>query len=341
MYTTGSTGPAKPALYTHAQLCNIFRYAHRTWRFDASRVPIDMPVFPAFFSIGLAAGGTIVIPPIDYVRQGPAKVDARALLEVINDCKVQTLFASPVILEKLAAEGTPAPSLQTVIGGGAPLYANVIGPLREMLGKGGEVNADYGSTEALPATEMPGSEALAETYAATARGEGLCVGTPFDGVTLKIIDITEGAVSKLRELPRGEIGEIVVRGPHVSTSYANDPASTAQNKITQADGVWHRLGDAGYLDAEGRLWVCGRVRHLHRGRAQRSRSRRAARRAARARGCTPDDEPDPSPAVPPPPACRSSPQLEDRAPCPRAVGGQPHRRNEAPCIALFHSFSQS
>jgi acyl-CoA synthetase (AMP-forming)/AMP-acid ligase II len=261
MYTTGSTGPAKPALYTHAQLCNIFRYAHRTWRFDDSRVPIDMPVFPAFFSIGLAAGGTIVIPPIDYVRQGPAKVDARALLEVINDCKVQTLFASPVILEKLAAEGTPAPSLQTVIGGGAPLYANVIGPLREMLGAGGEVNADYGSTEALPATEMPGAEALAETYAATARGEGLCVGTPFDGVTLKIIDITEGAVSRLRELPRGEIGEIVVRGPHVSTSYANDPASTAQNKITQADGVWHRLGDAGYLDAEGRLWVCGRVGH--------------------------------------------------------------------------------
>jgi acyl-CoA synthetase (AMP-forming)/AMP-acid ligase II len=261
MYTTGSTGPAKPALYTHAQLCNIFRLAHRTWRFDPSRVPIDMPVFPAFFSIGLSAGGTIVIPPIDYVRQRPAKVDARALLDVIRDCHVQTLFASPVILEKLAAEGTPAPSLHTVIGGGAPLYAHVIGPLRKMIGKDGDVHADYGSTEALPATEMPSEEALTETFAATARGAGLCVGRPFDGVSLKIIEIVDGAVTKMRELPRGAIGEIVVRGPHVSTEYAGDPASTAQNKISDADGIWHRLGDAGYLDAHDRLWVCGRLGH--------------------------------------------------------------------------------
>ncbi|MEO8553918.1 MAG: AMP-binding protein, partial [Kofleriaceae bacterium] len=98
MYTTGSTGPAKPALYEHRNLCNVFRLVHQTWRFEPDRVPVDMPVFPAFFSVGLSAGGTIVIPPIDYVRQRPATTDPRALLEVIHDCKVETLFASPVIL---------------------------------------------------------------------------------------------------------------------------------------------------------------------------------------------------------------------------------------------------
>jgi acyl-CoA synthetase (AMP-forming)/AMP-acid ligase II len=223
-----------------------------------------MPVFPAFFTVGLSAGGTVVVPPIDYVRQDPARVDARALLEVIRDCGVETVFASPVILENLGRLGERAPSLHTVIGGGAPLYAHVIEPLRAMLGAGGEVHADYGATEALPATEMSGHEALAETFARTARGAGLCVGRPFPGVALKIVAITDGAIATLadaRALPTNEIGEILVRGPHVSREYAGDPDATAANKIADGDRIWHRLGDAGYLDDSGRLWVCGRVGH--------------------------------------------------------------------------------
>jgi acyl-CoA synthetase (AMP-forming)/AMP-acid ligase II len=267
LYTTGSTGPAKPALYRHRNLCSVYRLVHRTWRFDDKRV-VDMPVFPAFFTVGLSAGGTVVVPPIDFVRQSPADVEPRALLEVIRDCEVQTLFASPVILEnlaKLSREGASAPSLRTVIGGGAPLYAHVIGPLRELLGPGGEVHADYGATEALPATEMPGDSALAETYEATARGRGLCVGRPFPGVAIKIVEIVDGSIATLadaRELRAGEIGEILVRGPHVSPAYADDPESTRKNKVSDADGgVWHRLGDAGYLDDAGRVWCCGRVSH--------------------------------------------------------------------------------
>ena len=267
MYTTGSTGPAKPALYRHRNMCNIFRLVHRTWRFaEYDGIPVDMPVFPAFFTVGLSAGGTVVVPPIDFVRQSPARVDARALVEVINDCGVQTLFASPVILDKLARlqrEGVTAKSLHTVVGGGAPMYAETIGPLRAMID--GEVNADYGATEALPATEMRGDEALAETYVQTSRGAGLCVGRPFAGVELKIVEITNGPIATLadvRELAAGEIGEILVRGPHVSPEYADDRASTVKNKVIGADGaVWHRLGDAGYLDPQGRLWCCGRVGH--------------------------------------------------------------------------------
>jgi acyl-CoA synthetase (AMP-forming)/AMP-acid ligase II len=267
LYTTGSTGPAKPALYQHRNVCSVYRLVHHTWRFGDKRV-VDMPVFPAFFTVGLSAGGTVVVPPIDFIRQSPADVDARALLEVIRDCQVQTLFASPVILEnlaKLSREGASAPSLQTVIGGGAPLYAHVIGPLRELLGPGGEVHADYGATEALPATEMPGDAALAETYEATARGAGLCVGRPLPGVAIKIVEIVDGPIATLadaRELRAGEIGEILVRGPHVSPAYADDPDSTRKNKVIDADGgVWHRLGDAGYLDEMGRVWCCGRVGH--------------------------------------------------------------------------------
>jgi acyl-CoA synthetase (AMP-forming)/AMP-acid ligase II len=270
MYTTGSTGPAKPALYQHRNICHAFRLAHRTWRFERRRgVPVDMPVFPAFFAVGLSAGGTIVIPAINYVRQTPAKVDPRALAEVIRDCHVQTLFASPIILENLSRlgrrDGVVLPSLHTVIGGGAPLYEHVVAPLRCMMAPDGEVHADYGATEALPTTEMPGFESLTETYRATAQGAGLCVGRAFEGVTVKIVDIVDGPIASLpdaRELPAGEIGEIIVRGPHISPEYADDRASTEKNKIADPEGgVWHRLGDAGYLDESGRLWCCGRVSH--------------------------------------------------------------------------------
>jgi acyl-coenzyme A synthetase/AMP-(fatty) acid ligase len=82
---------------------------------------------------------------------------------------------------------------------------------------------------------------------------------------VKIVDIVAGSIGTLadaRELPLGEIGEILVRGPHVSPEYADDRASTEKNKIADPDGgVWHRLGDAGYLDDGGRLWCCGRVSH--------------------------------------------------------------------------------
>ena len=267
-YTTGSTGPAKPALYLHRNLCAVYRLAHRTWGFDDSpEIPIDMPVFPAFFSIGLSAGGTVVVPPIDFVRQRPATVDPAALLEVIRDQQVSSLFASPVILENLArhaaARGLRAPSLRRVIGGGAPLFADVLEPLRALIGEDGEVHADYGATEALPATELAARDALGETAARTARGEGLCVGRPFDGVELKIVRITDGPIEVLEEaeeLGVGEIGEVLVRGPHVSPAYFGDEASTRRNKVLDPDGaVWHRLGDAGRLDEAGRLWCYGRV----------------------------------------------------------------------------------
>ena len=270
MYTTGSTGPAKPALYRHKNLCGIHRVAHRTWRFEeAGEVPVDMPVFPAFFSIGLSAGGTIVVPPIDFVRQGPADVDPHALLEVIRDTNVGSLFASPVILENLARvgreEGAVARSLRVVVGGGAPLYAPVMEALERMLGPGGVVHADYGATEALPVSEMGAREALEETFAKTAAGAGLCVGHPFEGVEVKIVKIHDGVIETSAdaiEKKTGEIGEIIVRGAHISPEYADDEASTRKNKIRSTDGtIWHRLGDAGYLDDRGRVWCVGRMGH--------------------------------------------------------------------------------
>jgi acyl-CoA synthetase (AMP-forming)/AMP-acid ligase II len=62
-------------------------------------------------------------------------------------------------------------------------------------------------------------------------------------------------------LPAGELGEIVVKGAVVTRSYLHRPEQTARAKIEDQDGVWHRMGDLGYFDSRGRLWMCGRKSH--------------------------------------------------------------------------------
>lgn len=265
LYTTGSTGPAKPALYTHRNFCGVLRIVHQSWAFDSSaQIPVDMAVFPAFFIVGLSAGGTVVVPPIDFVRQTPATTDSAAVLEVINECGVRSLFGSPVLLENLAryanAHGITTPTLERVIGGGAPITGPAMRALTKMM-PNGEVFANYGATEALPSTAHSATETLGETWAKTQEGAGICVGRPFAGVELKIARIQDGAAHAFEELPQGEIGEILVRSPHVSAEYLDEPESTRKNKI----GAWHRIGDAGYLDESGRLWVVGRVSQRVRG----------------------------------------------------------------------------
>jgi acyl-CoA synthetase (AMP-forming)/AMP-acid ligase II len=89
-----------------------------------------------------------------------------------------------------------------------------------------------------------------------------CVGYALPGVELKIIDIVDGPTESIEEtsqLPTGQVGEILVRGKHVSPEYYLDPESTRKNKVPDPQGDWHRFGDVGYLDAQDRLWVCGRV----------------------------------------------------------------------------------
>jgi acyl-CoA synthetase (AMP-forming)/AMP-acid ligase II len=143
------------------------------------------------------------------------------------------------------------------------MYESMTKALLETMGDGGHVFADYGATEVLPATEMSGRDALAETFAKTAAGEGICVGKPFSGVEVKIIRIVEGPIAseeQIEVLPPGEIGEIVAKGAHVSPAYYRDEPNTTKHKIAAKDGgFFHRIGDAGYADRDGRIWYLGRV----------------------------------------------------------------------------------
>ena len=270
LYTTGSTGPAKPALYKQKNFCRLFRQAHHSWRFNPEQeIPVDFAVFPAFLFIPISAGGTMVVPPINFVTQGPGDVDPRALIEVINDCGVKSMFGSPVLLENMGRyavdEGIKTPSLKRIVGAGDVIKAPAKKLLLQMMEAEGAVFANYGATEAMPTTEMCARETLRETWQKTALGGGICVGRPLPGVELRIISIVDGpvkAMEQAEELGRGEIGEILVRSKQISPLYYREEESTMKNKIADSSGdAWHRYGDAGYIDEQGRLWVCGRVGH--------------------------------------------------------------------------------
>jgi olefin beta-lactone synthetase len=126
---------------------------------------------------------------------------------------------------------------------------------------GAEMHTPYGATEALPVSSITATEVLMQTAEKTRRGAGTCVGRPFPTIRLKIIEIVTGAIGSLveaRELPAGEIGEIIVQGDVVTREYFRRPEATAAAKIRDGERFWHRMGDVGYLDEAGCLWFCGR-----------------------------------------------------------------------------------
>jgi len=84
------------------------------------------------------------------------------------------------------------------------------------------------------------------------------------GVDVRLIAIDDAPIARwsdAREVAPGEQGEICVRGPQVTRAYEREPQATAQAKIQDGDGFWHRLGDVGRFDAEGCLWFQGRKSH--------------------------------------------------------------------------------
>jgi acyl-CoA synthetase (AMP-forming)/AMP-acid ligase II len=271
-FTTGSTGAPKPTVLRQRNLAAMMALVLGHWGFadDGDVVKndgdvVDMVTFPMFWIIGLAAGGTVVIPPMDFTLKGPADADPALLTRTIQDCGVRSLFASPALLANLAAharaQGTTLPSVERIVAGGAEIPGPLFAEVKDVLAPTAEMYSDYGATEALPVAEIAGADVVDGTWAATEQGAGVCVGRPLPGVEVRIAAIDDGPIptwADATELPAGEIGEVVVRSPHVSEGYYRQPRADEENKI---DGSWHRVGDTGYLDGDGRLWVCGRRSH--------------------------------------------------------------------------------
>jgi len=265
IFTTGSTGVPKGVLYEHAMFEAQVRLLRDLFGIEPGEV--EMPAFPLFALFNVALGCTSAIPPIDPTR--PAACDPAAVVAFMQDQRVTSTFGSPAIWARVSAycleRGITLPHLRRVLMAGAPVPASLHERFRRILAPSADTHTPYGATEALPITSISGAEVLAAI--ASRRADplaGTCVGRPVPEVTLRIIPISDEPIARWDQalaLPPFQVGEICVKGPAVTKTYINRPDATARAKIADSDGVWHRMGDLGYLDDAGRLWFYGRKSH--------------------------------------------------------------------------------
>lgn len=261
LFTSGSTGSPKGVVYEHgmfdAQVRGLRDY------YGIREGEVDLPAFPLFALFSVAMGMTVVIPDMDPTR--PAQVAPGKFVAAIQRYHVQQSFGSPAIWDRIGRycveRNARLSSLRRVLMAGAPVSPDVLERVQRILPESADAYTPYGATEALPVSSISAREVLRDTATLTRAGKGTCVGKVFPRITLRVIRISDEAIPSWDDqlaLPRGEIGEIVVKGAVVTRAYDKREQATALAKIRDGDGWWHRMGDVGYLDDQDRIWFCGR-----------------------------------------------------------------------------------
>jgi acyl-CoA synthetase (AMP-forming)/AMP-acid ligase II len=272
LFTSGSTGAPKGVCYEHGMFDAQVRIIRETYGIEPGE--IDLPMLPIFALFGPALGMTTIVPEID--PRSPAAIDPEKIVHAIQQEGVTNSFGSPTLWGKIAdhcvAQKVTLPSMRRVLCAGAPVPARLWHSVPSWMPQG-QLHSPYGATEVLPVSSIASKEMIALAERAPAgTANGACVGRAVVGASIKIIAITDEPIAMLadaRELPAGEIGEIVVTGPSVTKCYDDAPSATIAAKISDSQlsalssqlgvpRIWHRMGDCGYLDADGRLWFCGR-----------------------------------------------------------------------------------
>ncbi|MBK7876367.1 MAG: AMP-binding protein [Planctomycetes bacterium] len=263
LFTSGSTGPAKGVVYTHAMFQAQVEALRGQYGFEPGEV--DLACFPLFALFDVAFGMTRVFPLLDPSR--PGRCDPARIAEALETFECNNTFGSPAIWRRVApwcrAQGRWFPALKRVLIAGAPVSPELVEAVHGMLDGRGEVYTPYGATESLPVCSITGREILA-VREKTEHGFGTCVGRPVAGIELAIIPVRDEPIERWDDALRSgpfQLGEVCVKGAVVTHRYASESEATRAAKIAGDEGFWHRMGDLGWLDDEGRLWFCGRKSH--------------------------------------------------------------------------------
>jgi len=240
LYTSGTTGRSKGAMITHANLESNARTLCEAWRITATdRLIHALPIFHvhglfvAINTVFLMGGGLIWLE----------RFDAAKVLELLPDATmlmgVPTFYTRLLGLDGLDREACASMRLFTA--GSAPLLAETHEAFEARTGH--RILERYGMTETGMITSNPyDGERVAGT-----------VGYALPGVSVRIAD-GEG-----REVPRGDIGTIEVKGPNVFKGYWQMPEKTAAE--FRPDG-WFITGDLATMAEDGRVTIVGRAKDL-------------------------------------------------------------------------------
>lgn len=254
IFTSGSTGTPKGVEVTAADVANFMPWDQSLFA-DAAEPHVFLNQALLSFDLSvtelvgaLTTGGRIVALTADVTEDARELFDALAASEAT--CWVSTPTFASICLAEPAFGHAMMPALTHFFFCGEPLRPDVVRGLAERFPDATIINA-YGPTESTVAvTAMP--------VAVGPDTKELSVGVPRPGTTLLVLDRQTG-----EPVGEGERGEVLICGDTVAKGYLNRPDKTAaafgERELDGRVVRTYRTGDLGHVDAEGRLWVSGRI----------------------------------------------------------------------------------
>jgi fatty-acyl-CoA synthase len=261
LYTSGTTGNAKGVLLQHdAVLRTAYASAYTRAFGDGRRILFALPLHHVF---GYVEALVAVLFVGGAVRMH-AVFDADRMLRDVARHRIDELICVPamtsVVLDAARARRHDLTSLRTMFSSGGAHPPGMWAEMREVLGVE-ELFTAYGQTETTASTTctLPGDpdDRLTGTNG-THKPAGVA-GDPELGGALAVYTVIDPESG--RELPRGAVGELVVRGPLVTRGYYRKPTETA---ALFTDDGWLLTGDLGRLDEQGYLVLTGRRKESYR-----------------------------------------------------------------------------
>lgn len=253
MYTSGTTGFPKGVIVTQQQSAAFV--VHSLWippRVDAGKP--HLAVAPIFHAGALCSGIMALCAgrPVVILRDfNPQLVVDTLVKEKIADVMMVPAMLHAILQYVPNLDQYDFSHLEKIIYGASPITVDVLE--RSMKAFGCKFQQGFGMTETVAsATALTADDHI---KAVNGRPELLrSCGRAGLFVDVKIVD----TLSRV-ELPQGEIGEIVVRAPHVMEGYSRQPDKTAE--VLDDDG-WYYSGDGGYIDAEGYVFIKDRIKDM-------------------------------------------------------------------------------
>lgn len=244
-FTSGSTGQPKAADRTHGFLG--IQLATLTEEMQLRVGDVHLTSFPVVLMCNLAVGATSIIPPAYRKRRQWGRIAQQYAPSIIS--------AAPFHFKQMLPRVHPSQLSRAFIGG-ATLLPDFAQWVTEQIPQVATTLV-YGSTEAEPISTLSLTNYLSLVQQ---RPKGVPVGQAHPNIRLHINTLD---AADFEPLPEGQVGEIWVAGPHVADRYYQDEAAFAAQKVRHGGLLWHRTGDAGYVQ-DGTLYYYGRMKHLWR-----------------------------------------------------------------------------